>query len=245
MDREAVLTAPAAPQAPEAALHPGVEAYRREYRATGVGRYYSGWAHLAVTSIGALAAIVFAASRVESPAPLELLMVPAAFLLANLVEFLMHRGPMHRPFGALREIYKRHTLEHHFFYTHDAMTAQSSRDFKMVLFPPAAIFLFLGVIGAPIGTLFYFLASPNAGYLYAATAVGYFLAYEWLHLAYHLPPESRVGGLPFMAALRRHHAIHHDLRLMGRWNFNITFPICDRLFGTHYELAAETSAVRG
>lgn len=25
---------------------------------------------------------------------------------------------------------------------------------------------------------------------------------------------------------------HHDLRLMGRYNFNITFPLCDRLFGT-------------
>ena len=34
--------------------------------------------------------------------------------------------------------------------------------------------------------------------------------------------------------LRRHHQAHHDLGLMQRWNFNITFPICDAVFGTLY-----------
>ena len=37
-----------------------------------------------------------------------------------------------------------------------------------------------------------------------------------------------------MQTLRRHHTRHHDLALMGRWNFNITFPIADWLFGTYY-----------
>ncbi len=218
-----------------------VEAYRSEFRAESLGPRYSGWAHVATTSLGALAAIVLAASRVESPAPWEWLWVPATFGIANLVEFLMHRGPMHRPARFLGEIYKRHTLEHHQFYTHDAMAAESSKDFKMVLFPPAAIFLFLGVIGTPIGTILYFLASPNAGWFYFSTAVGYFLTYEWLHLSYHLPPESWVGRLSVVALLRRHHTAHHDPGLMSRWNFNITFPICDRLFGTHYDLAGRPS----
>jgi hypothetical protein len=213
-----------------------IEQFRTQFRAEHYGPRYSGWAHLASTSLGSLIAIAFALSRVKAPAAWEFLIPPATFFIANLVEFLMHRGPMHRPMGFAREIYERHTLQHHYFYTHVAMVAETARDFKMVLFPPAALFLFLGVIGTPIGALFYFLVSPNAGWLYGATAVGYFLTYEWLHLAYHLPPESRVGRLPFMAALRRHHTIHHDLSRMARWNFNITFPICDRIFGTHYEL---------
>lgn len=196
--------------------------------------WYSGWAHLGSTTVGALVAIVYAASRVRAPSPREWLWIPATFLAANLVEFLMHRGPMHHPFKYIEEIYVRHTLQHHRFFPKGSMVAQSPRDFKAVLFPPAAIFLFLGVIGGPIGATLFFLASPNAGWFFVATAVSYFLTYEWLHLAYHLPEESLVGGLPGLAYLRRHHTFHHDLRLMSSWNFNITFPICDELFGTTY-----------
>lgn len=217
----------------ERVLPPRVSDYRAEYRAQ-IPSFYSGWGHLASTSLGSLTAIVFALSRVDSARAWEYLIPPATFLIANLVEFLMHRGPMHRPFRPLQEIYVRHTLQHHYYYTHDSMAAESARDFRMVLFPPIALFLFLGVIGTPIGALFYFFLSPNAGWLYAATAVGYFLTYEWLHLAYHLSPESFVGKLPFLARLRRHHTDHHNQRLMGLWNFNITFPICDSLFGTVY-----------
>lgn len=213
----------------------GVKTYRDNFRAESLGPRYSGWAHLAATSLGSLGAVAFALSRLDSPSLSAWLWFPATFLIANLVEFLMHRGPMHRPAPLLGEIYARHALQHHSFYTHQAMPAESARDFKMVLFPPIAIFLFLGVIGGPIGALVYFLAGPNAGWLFVAAAVGYFLTYEWLHLAYHLPPAGFVGRLPGIGILRRHHTVHHDPRLMGRWNFNITFPIFDRVFGTHYD----------
>ncbi len=43
--------------------------------------------------------------------------------------------------------------------------------------------------------------------------------YQWFHLAAHL-------------GFGRHHAAHHDPRAMIAHNFNITFPICDKLFGT-------------
>jgi len=42
--------------------------------------------------------------------------------------------------------------------------------------------------------------------------------------------------------LRRHHAAHHDPRLMTRYNFNVTFPIADRLFGTVAPAAADGAA---
>jgi sterol desaturase/sphingolipid hydroxylase (fatty acid hydroxylase superfamily) len=35
-----------------------------------------------------------------------------------------------------------------------------------------------------------------------------------------------------LRALRRHHRAHHHPSSMTHWNFNITFPICDALFGT-------------
>jgi sterol desaturase/sphingolipid hydroxylase (fatty acid hydroxylase superfamily) len=62
----------------------------------------------------------------------------------------------------------------------------------------------------------------------------YVVSYEWLHLAYHLPADSFIGRRWLIARLRRHHALHHDPRLMQKWNFNVTFPIWDRVRGTVY-----------
>ena len=59
-------------------------------------------------------------------------------------------------------------------------------------------------------------------------------SYELLHFAYHSEPGSWLGRLPGMSVLRRHHIAHHDRQLMTRYNFNITYPICDYLFGTLY-----------
>ena len=112
------------------------------------------------------------------------------------------------------------------------MTCESSRDFKMILFPPVMLLFFLGVIATPLGTALFVLVSPNVGWLYVTVAMTYFLTYEWLHFAYHLDPSSPIGRLPLLGRLRRHHAAHHDPALMTRGNFNITFPICDRLYGT-------------
>ena len=66
------------------------------------------------------------------------------------------------------------------------------------------------------------------------TAILYFLNYELLHFAYHCDPESFIGRLPLMSRLREHHIVHHDKQLMTHYNFNISYPICDALFGTRY-----------
>jgi sterol desaturase/sphingolipid hydroxylase (fatty acid hydroxylase superfamily) len=89
-------------------------------------------------------------------------------------------------------------------------------------------------MAGPISLAFYLLFSPNCGWLFAATGMGYFLTYEFLHFSYHLPDEHWLSRTRLVGALRRHHTHHHDLALMGKWNFNISFPICDALFGTSY-----------
>jgi hypothetical protein len=211
-----------------------VERFRADYRAREIPAGYSGWRHFAITTSGALLAILVLASRLTDVRAAEWLMIPAAFLLANFGEYLGHRGAMHRPRRGLRLVYERHTLQHHHFFTERAMVCESPRDFKMVLFPPLLLWFFLGALATPIGALFYFAVSPNAGWLFALVAISYFLTYEWLHFAYHQPEHSWVARLPLMAALRQHHTVHHDLALMGRYNFNITFPIADWAAGTLY-----------
>ena len=91
-----------------------------------------------------------------------------------------------------------------------------------------------GGIAAPLSTVVYVLVTPNTGWLFGATAVAYFLSYEWLHLAYHLPLDHWAAKLPGMAVLRRHHTLHHRPSLMTKWNFNVNFPIWDKLMGTYY-----------
>ena len=210
-----------------------VQTFREEFRQD-IGRRYVGWGHFAFTTLTCVAVIAFALSRVRSPSWLELLVVPAGFLIANLVEYLGHKGPMHHPRKGLRLIHTRHTVQHHHFFTRGSMSCEIPRDFKIMLFPPSLLLFFFGGIAAPLGLLFYLALSPNSGWLFAATGVGYYLTYEWLHFAYHLPDDSVVGRLRLVRVLRAHHAHHHDLALMGRYNFNITFPIFDAVFGTTY-----------
>jgi len=216
----------------EGAVPARVAAFREGYRRRHVGPRYSGVGHFAFTSLGSLGVIGFALGRLDGVRPLEWLTIPAVFVLGNLVEFLGHRGPMHHRRKGLGLLFQRHTEQHHRFFTHDALAYESSRDVKMVLFPPVLLLFFLGGIATPLGMLAWWLISPAVGWLFAASAVGYYLSYEWLHFCHHLPPGHPVARLPVMARLRRHHQAHHDPSLMGRYHFNITLPLGDWLFGT-------------
>jgi hypothetical protein len=211
-----------------------VDTARNAFRERRIGPHYSGPLHLATTvGVSVLVALVSAA-QLEDIRPLEWLTVPVTFLYANLSEYLGHRGPMHHKTRFLTKVFERHSIEHHSFFTDKASTFDSSRDYKAVLFPPVLLLFFIGCFAIPVGALLYWLISPNVCFLFVLTAVLYFLNYELLHFAYHADPASWIGRLPFMGRLRQHHINHHNRQLMTRYNFNITYPICDRLFGTLY-----------
>jgi len=209
----------------------GTAAFRERLRATWSPRY-SGPLHAAFTACFGAAVFAGALARVHSPTAGQLAIVPLTFLYANFVEWLAHKGPMHHRTRGLALVHRRHTLEHHRFFTLRAMAFDSSRDVKMVLFPPLLILFFFGLFAAPLGLLLARFFSANTACLFVATAMGYFLSYELLHFSYHLPPDTWMGRARLVRALRRHHALHHDPTRMTEGNFNITFPICDALFGT-------------
>ncbi|AGC49268.1 fatty acid hydroxylase [Myxococcus stipitatus DSM 14675] len=201
--------------------------YRRRYRAEHVGPRYSGRAHFAFTSLGSLGVIILALARLEAVHAVEWLTVPAVFLLGNAVEYLGHRGPMHHRSKGLGLLFRRHTEQHHRFFTHEALSYESSGDVKVVLFPPVLLLFFLGAVAAPVGLLTFLLSTRNVGWLFVASSVGYYLSYEWLHFSHHLPAEHPVARLRLLRWLRQHHQAHHDPSKMSRWNFNITFPLGD------------------
>ncbi|SEA35298.1 sterol desaturase family protein [Microbulbifer marinus] len=208
--------------------------YRQRYRTEFIGPHYSGWLHLAFTISASLAVIAFSLLQLDEPTWYQWLTLPIAFIYTNLMEYWGHRGPMHNRRKWLGGVYRRHTLRHHRFFRDDAMAYENSRDFHAVLFPPVLVAFFLLATVVPSALLVHWLLGANVAWLYVATVFAYFLNYELLHFAYHVREESWVGRLPGMATLRRLHTQHHDPRLMQRFNFNITYPIGDWLFGTLY-----------
>ena len=217
------------PTLPEA-----VARYRDDYRATLIPRGYRGGAH-ALFTFGAGSAVLLAClAQLQDVRPLEWLAVPLSLLYANLAEYFGHRFPMHRPFRGLGLVYKRHAGQHHRFFTHEAMPVDSARDFRALLFPPVLVVFFFGLFGVPVWFALEWLLSANVAWLFIASGLAYFLNYELLHTAYHLPPSHWLARAPGVARLRGLHQAHHDPRLMARYNFNITYPLGDWLFRTRH-----------
>ena len=208
-------------------------AYRAQYRADIVPPGYSGAAHVALVLAGAggglAAAIALAAANGASWR--DGWIVPLTFLVANVVEYLAHRGPMHHRRPGLAALHARHSGRHHRFFVADAMPLECMRDLHAVLFPPALL-LFFGAIATGLGALVALILPTAVAALFVASALGYYLLYELLHFLYHVPSHWTAARWPVVRLLARLHRRHHDPRCMQHVNFNLVFPLCDRLAGT-------------
>ncbi len=194
-------------------------------------RWYVPWVHLVVPSMCGIAGIIFALSYIRNLSPWELLTVPLVYLLANSTEWTIHREALHRRHPLAPPLYDQHTPKHHMLYLTDDMAMRDPREYRLVLIPAYGLFLIFATT-LPIAAALGWLLGRNVGLLYAATAIAYAVSYEWLHFSYHLPADHPVGRSRLISALRRHHAIHHDPRLMQRWNLNVTVPLWDKIMGT-------------
>jgi hypothetical protein len=190
--------------------------------------------HFWFITLWCLCLIIACIFLVKNPTWKELLIIPIAIIYVNFAEYIGHKGPMHHRKKNLDKVFIRHTLQHHAFFVENKMYCDSIQDFKVILFPPVLLIFFFVAFALPAGLLFYFLWSANAALIFVATIFGYYLNYEWLHLTYHLPPEHFISRLPIIKTLKRNHTIHHETQLMMKYNFNITYPIFDLIFGTLY-----------
>lgn len=183
----------------------------------------------------ALGAILYALLSLQSVGRWEWLVIPIAFLTANWVEYRVHRGPMHHLRRGREILYERHTRQHHVYFDHHNMSVRNPREYFWVFFPWWAIGLVI-VTAALFALPLWLFVSENVARLFFAVAIGYYLTYEWLHFSYHVPRDSFIGRLRLVRALRGLHTAHHDPSRMTECNFNITFPICDKLYGTQQHL---------
>ena len=209
-----------------------VRRFREEYRASEIPVGYSGTLHAWFTfGFGSLVLLV-CLLQLRDVQALEWLAVPLAFAYANLAEYFGHRFPMHRPFPGLGPVYKRHAGQHHRFFTDEAMLVESRRDFRALLFPPMLVIFFFGLFGVPVWFALRWAISANVAWLFISVGLAYYLNYEILHTAYHLPETHWLARNGLVKRLRWLHRMHHDQSLMAKANFNITWPIGDWLFGT-------------
>jgi sterol desaturase/sphingolipid hydroxylase (fatty acid hydroxylase superfamily) len=94
----------------------------------------------------------------------------------------------------------------------------------------------------PIALVIAHFIGVNTALLVVITSMAFFLSYEWLHMAYHMPDDSFIGRIQLIRRLREQHRRHHDPRLMKRWNFNVTFPVFDAILGTRWSPEREADA---
>lgn len=192
-----------------------------------------GWSRLAVIYAICLAAIVAAIFTFVSVTWIELLIVPVAILFSNLMEYVIHRWPMHGVIFAIKGLYKAHSGGHHRYFTDDNMVMRDAKDINAIITKNRTI-LFLTLAIILPGSLFLAAFSWDIGVLFWMTTFGYYLFYEFTHLMTHLPSDHWIMKIPYFRSARHRHMLHHNTRLMHWFNFNISFPLFDWFFGTLY-----------
>ncbi len=213
----------------------------REQEMKTAASWYNPWLHLAITAGVTSAAAVYGLLQLENVQALEWLTIPATFLFANLFEWNVHRHILHHKLPGLTQLYEKHTPMHHRVFTPDDMVIRSALEMRLVMVPALGI-AGIVVLLLALTPLLALIISSNTAYLFLATATSYAALYEITHLLYHLDPDSFLGRLPGIPFLRKHHTLHHDPRIMQRWNFNVTIPLFDYLYRTATSDAEDAAA---
>lgn len=206
------------------------DTFRARYR-EGIHRLYDGRLHAAFVFLYGAAWLGFFVRAVDGPRPLEWLAVPLTFVFFSWGEYTVHKrlGHEKHPLGKL--FYRRHTGDHHSFFVESRMAFEGQRDLRVVLFPAWLVVVYSLLLALPAFLVLSRL-NGNVGALVASTLMASYLIYELVHTSQHLPDSNPLTKLPYIRAMRRHHALHHRRDLMTSENFNLVVPLIDWLFGT-------------
>lgn len=215
-------------------ISPEVEKFREDFRKNKIPKWYIPECHLGTNIIVMISVFSFCLYHIQNPTLIELLMIPLMLVTGNFFVWVFHKYPLHRPFKLMSNAYKIHTLSHHYFYTDQAIIYRDKRDFIILFFPVHFVLPVNGILFPLLGYFSreYSILSSNASHLMVFMAAFYLLLYEIFHFVSHLPKNSKVLKIPFFEAAWKHHRIHHTIKYMGKYNFNIVFPLFDKIFGT-------------
>jgi hypothetical protein len=216
--------------------------YRNQVKAKQIPRFYNGFMHLFFNLSIVVVVNYFLYKQLSNEiSALAWMMIPVGILMANMLEYALHRFPMHNQNRYMKEMFKRHTPLHHRYFDFHHMDMTDSNDLYFILLPfKLALRPAIAMIPLFFGMKFLFGADIAAMFL--ISFLTYFISEEWIHLSTHTPAKYYEWCPPlavFIKWLKRHHQLHHDFKLMREWNFNISLPISDHLFGTYYKEETE------
>lgn len=137
-------------------------------------------------------------------------LTPFYFLAMNLIEYVLHRWPMHRPGSLLYD----HTRIHHRAFHAGHLYVECDDDNFSAVTPLYVCALVLIGIAPAAGLLGW-----RDGLFLMGFGAAYYFVEELLHYLAHV---GRFG---------RHHLRHHAY---AGWNYNINFPVFDWVFETLY-----------
>jgi hypothetical protein len=225
---------PAIPFAPPEDVKSHTTAADRFVRGEHLEADYSPWRHIALTLTISTGLAAVGVGLAWHARPLDWVLMPVFFFVANALEWAVHRFPMHRPLFP-RVMYRNHALSHHIAFTDKNMPIGPTRELGLVMMPWYTM-LGLFFVASPVMVLAGLLRGPGLAGLFLLAAVAYFLMYESLHALYHLPDATLdrmlLGRLRVFRRMQAHHTRHHILKRMAFVNFNVTIPFCDWLLGT-------------
>ena len=213
---------------------PESEAELRFVRAEHIAAGYSPWRHMALTLALATALATLGVALAVRARAGDWLLLPGFLVIANFLEWMVHRNPMHRPLRP-RIMYRNHAQLHHLAFTDGRMVIGKTEELGLIMMPWYTM-LGMFLIASPVMVIAGVLRGPGLAGVFLLGAVAYFLCYETLHALYHLPDatldRAGIGRVRAFRRLQAHHRHHHILGRMAAVNFNVTFPLMDRLFGT-------------
>ena len=212
-----------------------VQTFRQRYRDQ-VSPRYSAWLHGGFVFGLGIAAFAFMLAHVGQTQAWHWLAAPLGLLVFNAGVYLVHRELGHHKRNWAALFYARHTGDHHSFFSEHAMSYDEWRDWRVILFPPWLIVVYLvGFVAPTIWLCSQFIDAPFAWILGAHSLLGYLL-YEFFHTCHHLPQGHWLTRLPWLREMRQLHRLHHRRELMHTHNFNIVLPLMDKLCNTlHWE----------
>lgn len=182
-----------------------------------------------------LSVVLFSAFHIQTWRLLFFLITFIFLITGNLVVFLIHKYPLHRNWGPSSFPYQQHTLSHHKYFIADAITFDSLDELDVIFFPWFIILGFALLICPIFFGIGWLIFDTDMGYYFVLNAASYFTLYEVVHFSCHLKESNPWLKIPGLKAMYEHHRLHHDPKLMGKYNFGIVFPLWDYLLGTKYK----------
>ncbi|PIP94891.1 MAG: hypothetical protein COW00_14400 [Bdellovibrio sp. CG12_big_fil_rev_8_21_14_0_65_39_13] len=209
--------------------------YRDIYRLEKLPSSYRHWLHLGF-NLGSLGIVFLGNLVLIKKFQLSLIaLFVLVMLIGNFAVYCIHRFPLHRRMKFWTFPFDSHTVEHHRFFTSDHITFKNSKDYYAIFFPSFVVAIFVFAI---FPLFFYgssFFLTIDQAHFFTSMSAGYFLLYEFVHWASHLQEDHFLMKLNWLKMMREHHRVHHNPKLMGKYNFTIVYPLMDILMGTKYK----------